>query len=169
MKALEPETQDVQDMILLLLWTGQRKRNVLSLRANEIDWDNRVWHIPAGKTKSSRLYSVALTSKAMEILQRRRGQCADIMFPPVHESASGHRENLNVAWYRVRERANLPQLRIHDLRHTNASWLALNGASAMVIKEALQHSSISTSQRYVHLATGDVREMMDRAQEAMAG
>ena len=59
--------------------------------------------------------------------------------------------------------------RARDKRHTTASWLALQGASSMVIKEALQHQSISTSQRYVHLVASDVREIMTKAQKAVAG
>lgn len=166
--ALTQEHQDIQDVIWMLLWTGQRRSNVLSMRWAEIDWTNQIWHIPPYKTKSARQYSIALTPKAMEILEHRRGNDDSFVFPS-GTTGGGYINNVNRAWLRIRAAAGLEHLRLHDLRHTTASWLALQGASSMVIKEALQHQSISTSQRYVHLVAGDVRDMMAKAQQAIAG
>jgi integrase len=167
--ALESESQEARDIIWLLLWTGQRKTNVLSMRWEELDIKSYVWHIPSNKTKSGRNYSVALTPRALLILNRRHAikNGSEYVFPG--QKKDGHFRAIQWVWSRVRENAGLKHLRLHDLRHTAASWLALHGASAMVIKEALQHSSISTSQRYVHLATSDVREMMAKAQQQMMG
>ncbi len=166
--ALEKEHQDIQDVIWMLLWTGQRRNNVLSMQWIEIDWQNKIWHIPPYKTKSARQYSIALTPKAMEILERRKENGGTFVFS-CNRTATGYISHINRAWLRIRRAAGLEHLRLHDLRHTTASWLALQGASSMVIKEALQHQSISTSQRYVHLVAGDVRDMMAKAQQAIAG
>jgi integrase len=69
----------------------------------------------------------------------------------------------------VRKRAQLGNLRLHDLRHTGATWLAMQNANAHVIQQALQHSSLSTSQRYVHLvgAPNMVRDQLAKAQSAV--
>ena len=163
---LEKEHQDTQDIIWLLLWTGQRRNNVLSMQWVEIDWLNQIWHIPPHKTKSARQYSIALTPKAMEILERRKANGDKCVFPSL-TTFSGHIIDVNRPWLRIRKAAGLEHLRLHDLRHTAASWLALQGASSMVIKEALQHQSISTSQKYVHLVASDVRTIMTRAQQAI--
>lgn len=168
--ALAPEGDDIQDIVWLLLFTGQRKSNVLSMRWDEIDGENLVWHIPPNKTKSKRQYNVGLTPKAMDILTRRQRLSKSLwVFPTPRASKSPHLTSINKAWERIRKRAQLDHLCIHSLRHSAASWLGLRGASAMVIKEALQHSSISTSQRYVHLGANDVRSFMQDAQEEMAG
>lgn len=166
--ALEPESQDVQDIIWLLLWTGQRTSNVLSMEWQELDLNARVWTIPARKTKSKRQYNVALTPNAIAILQRRTvliGQ--PFVFPAVISSKIGHLHRPTKAWHRIRARAGLTNLRLHSLRHTAGTWLAANGANAFEIQEALQHASIKTSQRYVHLATEHVRSKMADAQASV--
>lgn len=170
--ALAKETADVSHAIWLLLWTCQRKSNVLSMRWDEIDWVNKVWLISPDKTKTNKQYMIALTPKALEILNLRKeyADCDDeYVFPCVRDAKTRHFKYLNKAWLRVRARAALGKLRLHDLRHTGATWLAMDNASAHVIKEALQHSSIATSEWYVHLiqAPQRVRDQMSKAQDAM--
>lgn len=167
--ALESESQEARDIIWLLLWTGQRKSNVLSMRWHELDMISHVWHIPSSKTKSGRNYTVALTPRALQVLNRRNSSKngSDYVFPG--QKKDGHFRAIQWVWARVRENAGLQHLRLHDLRHTAATWLAQSGADAIVIKEAMQHRSIATSLRYVHLATDDVREMMEKAQKKMMG
>lgn len=58
---------------------------------------------------------------------------------------------LQKAWERVRTRADLGDVRIHDLRHSFASFAAANGASLFLIGKALGHSQSQTTERYAHL------------------
>lgn len=169
-QALALESSEVRDAVLLMLWTAQRKSNVLSMEWKELDLTSRLWLIPPHKTKTGKLYTVALTPKAVEIIERRRLERLDgdeFVFPCVRNSNTRHLRNINKAWGRVRESAGLGKLRPHDLRHTAATWLAMAGANAFVIQEALQHASVTTSQRYVHRAPNMVRDQMARAQDAM--
>jgi len=154
-ESLAKEPKVIQDVIWMLLLTGQRKSNVTQMRWSEIDFDHKLWTIPPDKTKTSRQYSIALTPKAMEILSSRP-MTSDLVFEYV---------DIDRAWRRVRDRAGLNHLVIHDLRHTAGTWLAMEGASAMQIQQALQHSNISASARYVHLAANNVRDIMAKSQE----
>lgn len=167
--ALQTESKEVHDAVLLLLWTGQRKSNVLAMEWAELDLNRAMWLIPPSKTKTNRQYAVALTPKALEVIQSRKSELFQddrYVFPCVRDCTTRHLKHLNKAWLRIRKKANLGDLRLHDLRHTAATWLAMSGASAMVIQQMMHHSSVMTSQKYVHLAPSVVRDFMTLSQEA---
>ncbi len=72
-------------------------------------------------------------------------------------------------WRRIRKRAGLPDLRIHDLRRTCASWLAINGANLAVIRQTLNHSSLTVTQVYARLTVQPVRDALERQAQRMLG
>jgi integrase len=157
--ALKLESEDVRHAIYLLEWS-------------EIDWHNCTWHIPPEKTKSRRKYVIALTPRVMDILEERKPLMTESqwVFPTnVPRSATPYLSCINNSWLRKRERAGLGNLRIHDLRHTAASWMAQNGGTAWEIKQALQHATVRTSERYIHLNVDDVRNRLIESQEEMVG
>ena len=163
--ALEGYSSEISDAIMMGLWTSQRKSNVLSMEWSEIDFSSMTWTIPAPKTKwKKKDYTVTLTTKALEILMRRRSNGSRWVFPS-DRSESGHIENINTAWLEIRAKADLGSLRIHGLRHTGATWLAEAGASAFEIQRRLQHSSVKTSERYVQKFTSNV-DILNKSQEA---
>ncbi len=82
-------------------------------------------------------------------------------------SKSGHLEEPKTAWKRILSRAELEGLRIHDLRHTAASWLANQGAPLTLIGAALGHTQATTTSRYAHLATDPVRQALERSGNAV--
>ena len=153
---------------MLALLTGQRKSNVLQMQWSEIDLRKaeESWRIPGRKTKTKRNYVVALTPDAAAILARRiQSKTTDYVFPSESQSSNKpYRASIQHAWARICDRAGFDDLNIHDLRHTAGTWMALNGASAFQIKEALQHANVATSQRYIHMANSDVRSVMAAAQ-----
>jgi integrase len=153
---LENESEDIRDAIQLLLFTGQRKRNVISMEWSEIDMRSGTWTVPPHKTKSRKQYSIALTGRSLEILRRR------------FESASSprvfNRVSIDTAWRKCRDKAGLPNLNIHHLRHTTATWLAQSGASAAIIQRAMNHASLATSAKYIHLEPADVKSALELAQ-----
>jgi len=167
-EALEHEPQYVQDIFWLMLWTSQRKSNVLAMEWNEIDWNQQQWIIPAHKTKSKKPYAVALTQPAIDILRSRRDCHARWVFP-APASGSGHVENIHTAWARIKSRAQLGALVPHSLRHTGATWLAQSGANAFEIQRHMQHGSIATSQRYVHMVSSNVLSIVTRSQRMGEG
>ena len=69
----------------------------------------------------------------------------------------------------IREEAGLPDLRIHDLRHTFASVLASGGASLQMIGKLLGHAQVTTTARYAHLFDDPLREALQIVGDVMAG
>lgn len=163
-KALAPYSEVIRDAIMMMLWTSQRKTNVLSMEWAEIDFQHKQWLVPASKTKTKKPYTINLTAKALEILMRRRNNDSPFVFPS-KTSESGHLENPNTAWLDIRIVAGVPDLKLHGLRHTGGTWLAHAGAPSFEIKRQLNHSTIKTSERYVH-EYGPGSGWMDRVQEA---
>ncbi|MGH8437029.1 MAG: site-specific integrase, partial [Pseudomonas sp.] len=80
-----------------------------------------------------------------------------------------HLEGIKRLWFAVRYAAGLDDVRLHDLRHSFASTVAVGGDSLTVIRSLLGHSDISTTQRYAHLGDDPVKSSADRASEAIAG
>ncbi len=74
-----------------------------------------------------------------------------------------HLVNLQKPWRRIRAKANLTDVRIHDLRHTFASLAAANGLSLPMIGALLGHTQVSTTARYAHLADDPLRTVNDAA------
>lgn len=72
-------------------------------------------------------------------------------------------------WEVVRERAGLPDLRIHDLRHTFASLAVANGASLFLVGKALGHTQATTTERYAHLADDPVRAVAEAVSQSILG
>ena len=72
-------------------------------------------------------------------------------------------------WRRIRKRVGLRDVRIHDLRRTAASWLAINGSNLPVIQSMLNHKSLTSTQVYARLSVAPVRLALDDQAERMLG
>ena len=84
------------------------------------------------------------------------------MFPS-KSSKSGHFQEPRKGWQRILKRSGLKDLRIHDLRRTCGSWLALNGASQYIIAKQLGHKSPQSTAIYARLSLDPVRESLEQA------
>jgi integrase len=80
---------------------------------------------------------------------------------------TGHLVEPKKAWQRIRNRAGVPDVRLHDLRRTLGSWLAGQGYSLPLIGRALNHTNVATTQIYARLNLDPVREALDRNAELM--
>src|SRR5262249_44116161 len=149
------------------LWTGARRGNVQRMRWQQLDLDRAVWKIPGEQFKTRKPLDVALCPEALEILKRRRREVAGEWVFPSH-GASGHLIEPKGGWDRLRERSGLADLRIHDLRHTLASWQAANGASLHIIGKSLGHARAETTRRYSHLDLDPIRASVEAAARAIA-
>ena len=69
---------------------------------------------------------------------------------------------LNTYWYDVLKDAQVEDFRFHDLRHTAASYLVMNGATLYETGEVLGHKSIQTTKRYAHLSTAHKSSLTER-------
>jgi integrase len=160
--------QQAADVIRLLLLTGARKGEVLSMRWADLDLTAGTWTKAASTTKQKAFHHVPLSAPARQLLARRlAGAEPDAMFvfpaPPVaRPSRSGHRAGLENDWDSICNATGIAGARVHDLRHTYASQLVNLGIPLEVIGKLLGHSQISTTQRYAHLRVDVLAQATER-------
>ncbi|MFZ4122939.1 MAG: tyrosine-type recombinase/integrase [Caulobacterales bacterium] len=151
------------DTVRLLALTGARRGEIEGLRWEEVDLQRGVAMLPAHRSKTGRK-TIPLGAPALAILAQRRAVTgtSPFVFPSLTGGA-GPANALSKNWLRVREAAGLPGVRLHDLRHTLASFLVAGGASLPMIGRVLGHSSAQTTQRYAHLQADPLRALVDAA------
>lgn len=162
--ASEPNTT-ARDCLLLCLLTGARRSNVQAMRWKDINFERAAWRIP--DTKTGDPLTVPLVPKAVEILQTRSedGRDSEWVFPG--RESGKHLVELKSVWARILKRANIEDLRIHDLRRSLGSWMAAKGASLTVIGKGLGHKNTATTAIYSRLNIDPVREAMEEATHAL--
>ena len=168
-ESVEQEPRDYRDVFLLLLYTGARRANVCEMRWSELDLGNMIWTIPGDKSKNGTDLFLPITEPALAILDWRYDQFSAVspwVFPNPRNK-TGHLQELRKPWLRVCKRAGLENMRIHDLRHTVASWAAISGASLPQIGQMLGHRDPKSTARYAHLSLDPVRQVSNTASAAM--
>ncbi|WP_250311767.1 tyrosine-type recombinase/integrase [Rickettsia endosymbiont of Oedothorax gibbosus] len=164
LEVVKEEPQIIQDVILMHLYTAARKGDILSMQWDNINLIDETWYVP--NPKKGVPYLVPLTKQAMEILkaryEQRDPQCPWV-FPSDHDSKSGHLEDPKRAWIKIRKKAGLKDFKLHDLRRTMGSWMAIAGASQYVIGKALNHKNPRSTSIYARLSIDPVREFMEKA------
>lgn len=134
--------------IRLLLFTGCRFSEIVTLRWKDVDEERRILTLRESKTgKGER----PLNLPALEVLRglpREAG--SPFVFPGIKRKAP--LTSVRRLWHRIREHAGLKDVRLHDLRHSFASVGAAAGASLPIIGGLLGHTQARTTQRYAHLA-----------------
>lgn len=168
LEALAADTNEAfKAFVLLSLLTGARRENVLGMRWDQVSFDRRVWRIPDNTSKNGEPILIPLSKEAIEILVARKEEAGDSPFVFPAESASGYMTPPKKRWATLMERAGLSDLHIHDLRRTMGSWMAIGGASLLVIGKLLGHKSVDATMIYSRLHIDPVRDSMERATAAM--
>lgn len=150
----------------LSLLLGTRRSELLSARWADIDLEQCTWRLPM--TKAGRSHLLPLPTPVIEILLSlpSHGR-SEWVFPG--SGSTGHLAEPKKAWHRIRERAQVRDVRIHDLRRTLGSWLSGQGYNLQLIGKALNHSSVSTTQVYARLDINPLREALERNARLMLG
>jgi integrase len=147
----------------LLLFTGCRLREILHLKWEHVDIERGMLFLPDSKTGRK---TVVLNAPAMEILNGLSRIGAYVI---ASDSAGTENEkpraDLKRPWGAISKRASLDGVRLHDLRHTYASYGAGGGLGLPIIGKLLGHSQAATTARYAHLDSDPLR----RASESIAG
>jgi integrase len=154
----------------LALLTGARRGELLAARWDDIDIEAGVWVKPAATTKQKTAHRVPLSGAARRLLaEMRQGTDTDAewVFPAPRKS--GHRTDLKEAWEVVRKAAHIPDVRLHDCRHSFASILASQGLSLPIIGALLGHATATTTYRYSHLMMDPLRRATEAASAVIAG
>jgi integrase len=151
--------------IMLLLLTGARRNEITRAKWEYVDWEKRKLLVPLSKSGKPR--TIALNSAALELLQRLRAESQGCYIVP--SSVTGEPPpSLFFPWKRIRERAGLSDLRLHDLRHSFASFLVNRGISLYVVQELLGHGHTRYTQRYAHLMPETLHEAAETVGEVVA-
>lgn len=140
----------------LLIFTGARLREILHLRWSEVDLQRGLLLLPDSKTGRK---AIVLNAPAIEILSKLP-QMGEYVI--VGESAGTKdekpRSDLKRPWGVVSRRAGFKSVRLHDLRHTYASYGAGSGMGLPIIGKLLGHADTRTTQRYAHLDADPLRK-----------
>ena len=145
--------------IRLALNTGCRRGELLGLEWSRVDFSRRLFFLEGRHTKTGVRRTIPLNDDAFAALIELRGWHADTWpdSPWVFTStAGGHVRWLKTAFRNSCNRAGITDFRIHDLRHTCASWLVMAGVDLYVVRDLLGHASVTTTERYAHLAPAKV-------------
>lgn len=155
-----------RDYVYLSLFTGARQANVLAMRWDQIDFKLGIWRIPITKNKESQ--TLPLTELAMQILKERYENRKSDVFVFPSDSAVGHIIEPKIAWRKFLARTGLEDLRMHDLRRTLGSYMAINNQSLQIIGKVLGHKSPTATQIYSRLSVDPLKQAMEAAQALMA-
>lgn len=160
------ENQIAARAIKLLLLTGARRNEITQAKWEYINWDQRTLLVPRSKSGRPRL--IRLNSAALAVLSSvQRLENNPFIFPsPVTGRAS---PSLHFPWLRIRKRAGLVNIRLHDLRHSFASFLVNQGVSLYIVQGLLGHLHARTTQRYAHLANETLRDAAEVVGESILG
>ena len=150
------------DIVRLLLFTGCRKSEIKNLQWSEVDGDTL--RLSDSKTGPR---TVHLSVDARAVIDRQGGGNGAFVFPSPVNPGRPYGENL-VLWYKVRERAGLSDVRLHDLRHTHASQAVMKGIPLPVVARLLGHSHVRMTMRYAHVGDREVIEAAERIGEAIS-
>jgi len=142
---------DLSHFIRLALHTGCRKGELLSLAWSDVDLKRRFLVIRPDNTKTARRRILPLNVTALETFQTMREQSDGLhVFNKKHGPADAR--TFDYLFKKAREAAEIEDFRIHDLRHTFASWLVMSGVELIKVRDLLGHTSVKMTERYAHLA-----------------
>lgn len=135
-------------VVYLALTTGARKNEILSLKWSDVDLDKKLIYLH--ETKNGEVRTLILTDKAqLSLFELFRESKSEFVFKGKKDQPI----DIRYPFKNAVKRAGLKNFRFHDLRHSCASYLAMNGASMNEIAEILGHKSLNMVKRYAHLST----------------
>jgi integrase len=155
---MEERDPRLRAYFLLKILSGARKSELLTMRWEDLDLEQAVWRKP--RTKAGRVQHLPLPALLVKLLQTLpRSQDNPYVFPGTGKE--GHLVNVSKAWGRIRKKAGITDVRIHDIRRTLGSWMAVAGESLPLIGAALDHSNTSTTAIYARLHQERLRKALE--------
>ena len=153
----------LKNIVPLLLLTGCRKRELLDAKWEHIDIERFTWRIPISKSGKARY--VPLSTEVVNLLSQlpRFEACPYVVPNPRTKLPYA---SIDYAWDNARKKAGLAEVRMHDLRHSFASFLVNAGRSLYEVQKILGHSQLTTTQRYAHLSQATLLDATNAAASA---
>lgn len=159
------DNSQLRYIVGMLLVTGCRKRELLDAKWEHFDLEKRQWRVPMSKSGKARF--VPLSNAALAILRAvpRWTGCPYVVPNPKTRKPF---HSIYNSWDRARRAAGVPDVRMHDLRHSAASNMVNAGQSLYVVGQVLGHAQTKTTQRYAHLSQDTLLAAVNAAADVMA-
>jgi integrase len=156
-------------IVIVAISTGMRLGEITGLTWDDVDLNDG--RITLHETKNGERRVVPLTRLALEVMKKHakvRSLETKLVFP-VRRRDGWKSWDIRTAWNRTVKAAELEDFRFHDLRHTSASYLAMNGATPPEIAAVLGHRTLQMVQRYSHLSEPHTRDVVASMNEKIFG
>jgi integrase len=158
------ENQVAAKAIRLLLLTGGRRNEITRAKWDYIDWERKTLLVPIAKSGRSRV--ISLSGAALQLLRSiERLPANPFIFPS--PTTGRPCPSLHFPWLRIRKTSGLLDIRLHDLRHSFASFLVNEGVSLYVVQGLLGHTQPRMTQRYAHLQQKTLHDAVEMMPSAM--
>jgi len=160
----ESDNEHLYLVVVLALSTGMRQGEIMNLTWSDVDLNQH--KITLHDTKNGEIRVVPITGHALELLKNKvRRIDTELLF-----AGKGNRpQNLRSSWQEAISKAEIDDFRFHDLRHSAASYLAMNGASLAEIAETLGHKTLSMVKRYSHLSEAHNAQVISQLDQRIFG
>lgn len=153
-------------IVSLLLYTGARKSELLKAKWEHVSLDQRFWLIPDSKTGKAR--RVPLSGPAIDVIKGLAELPGCPWLLPNPETKQPY-NTIKRAWATAQAEAKLPGLRLHDLRHSAASFMANGGVDLFTIGRILGHADHQSTMRCSHLANDTLMAAVEAGSAKMGG
>jgi integrase len=153
--------------VVVALSTGMRKAELMGLHWRDLDL--QIGRAVLHETKNGERRVVPLADPALTLLREHakvRRLDSDLLFPGARKDTP---IDLRAPWEPALKRAEVTDFRWHDLRHSAASYLAMNGASLAEIAEVLGHKTLQMVKRYAHLSEAHTAGVVERMNSRIFG
>ena len=153
-------------IVMLAISTGARKSEILTCKWENVDFERKI--ITIHETKNNESRALFLFDTTLQLLQEYAKQQKELTGYVFHPRAKQTPINIEREWKKAIKQVRLDNFRFHDLRHTTASYLAMNGATPNDIAEILGHKSLNMVKRYAHLCkTHTAKVVRDMCEEIL--
>ncbi len=166
----ESKNSYIYTIVVLALSTGMRYSEIMNLTWKDIDLERK--RIILHETKNGDRRVVSLAGHALELLiqhESKRRIDTVLLFPSQRGQKPQKSVNFRGSWQTALKKAEIADFRFHDLRHSCASYLAMNGASSPEIAEVLGHKTLQMVKRYAHLSEAHTAGVIEKMNEKIFG
>ena len=163
----QSENKYLYTIVVLALSTGMRRGEIMNLRWDDVN--PKEGYLILHETKNGERRRIPLTSHALECIKamdKVRRIDTPLLFPSNRKKVQSY---FWKQWLKALKEAGIEDFRFHDLRHTTASYLAMNGASIAEIAEVLGHKTLQMVKRYSHLSEGHTSKVVESMNRRIFG